>query len=171
MYINKVWCVEIFTSEPVFIKSFLSGELDLDTLYCNLLILYVEVYLILISQDERQCALCKTTIFMSALTIVNGRDDQEIVCLRHFKSMDVEPCNLILRYRQDILLLWPIIWSDCSPCYVLIRPISNQSYGRIDPYLSTAIMYLGIIYLLQKQHIHFKFNTRWRILKLNFIQF
>ena len=30
----------------------------------------------LLPEDERQCALCKTTIFMSALTVVNGRDDQ-----------------------------------------------------------------------------------------------
>ncbi len=53
----------------------------------------------LLPEDERQCALCKTTCFMSALTIVNGREDQEIVCLRHFKSMEVDPANLILRYR------------------------------------------------------------------------
>ena len=26
---------------------------------------------------------------------------QEIVCLRHFKSMDVNPSQLILRYRLD----------------------------------------------------------------------
>jgi histone demethylase JARID1 len=55
----------------------------------------------LLPEDERQCALCKTTCFMSALTIVNGREDQEIVCLRHFKSMEVDPANLILRYRLD----------------------------------------------------------------------
>ena len=30
----------------------------------------------LLPEDERQCALCKTTVFMSALTVVNGRDDQ-----------------------------------------------------------------------------------------------
>lgn len=53
----------------------------------------------LLPEDERQCALCKTTCFMSALTIVNGRDHQEIVCLRHFESMKVDPGNLILRYR------------------------------------------------------------------------
>ena len=49
----------------------------------------------LLPEDERQCALCKTNIFMSALTIKNGRDDQEIVYL----SLDVDPSNLILRYR------------------------------------------------------------------------
>ena len=54
----------------------------------------------LLPEDERQCALCKTTCFMSAMTIVNGRDDQEIVCLRHFDSMKVDPANLILRYRS-----------------------------------------------------------------------
>ena len=27
-------------------------------------------------QDERQCALCKTTCFNSALTVINGREKQ-----------------------------------------------------------------------------------------------
>ena len=36
----------------------------------------------LLPEDERQCALCKTTIFMSALTVVNGRDDQVELMLR-----------------------------------------------------------------------------------------
>jgi len=58
----------------------------------------------LLPEDERQCALCKTTCFMSALTIVNGREDQEIVCLRHFKNMEVDPANLILRYRYVVCL-------------------------------------------------------------------
>ncbi len=49
----------------------------------------------------------------------------------------------------------------------LMRPISNESCGRIVPKLC-SYLYLGIIYLLQKQHFHFEFNTRWRILKLNF---
>jgi len=56
----------------------------------------------LLPEDERQCALCKTTCFNSALTVINGRDDQEIVCLRHFKSMDVNPSQLILRYRYTM---------------------------------------------------------------------
>merc|ERR1719285_1275493 len=56
----------------------------------------------LLPEDERQCALCKTTCFISALTTVNGRDDQEIVCLRHFPKMDVDPRTLILRYRYTL---------------------------------------------------------------------
>jgi len=56
----------------------------------------------LLPEDERQCALCKTTCFMSALTVINGKDTQEIVCLRHFKSMDVPPQQLILRYRYTM---------------------------------------------------------------------
>ena len=56
----------------------------------------------LLPEDERQCAICKTTCFISALTTVNGRDDQEIVCLRHFPKMDVDPRTLILRYRYTL---------------------------------------------------------------------
>jgi len=56
----------------------------------------------LLPEDERQCAICKTTCFISALTTINGRDDQEIVCLRHFSRMDVDPSNLILRYRYTL---------------------------------------------------------------------
>ena len=56
----------------------------------------------LLPEDERQCAICKTTCFISALTTVNGRDNQEIVCLRHFPKMDVDPRSLILRYRYTL---------------------------------------------------------------------
>lgn len=56
----------------------------------------------LLPEDERQCAICKTTCFMSALTTINGKDDQEIVCLRHFSKMDVDPSTLILRYRYTL---------------------------------------------------------------------
>ena len=56
----------------------------------------------LLPEDERQCAVCKTTCFMSALTIINGKDTQEIVCLRHFSKMDVDPSTLILRYRYTL---------------------------------------------------------------------
>merc|ERR1719461_740424 len=56
----------------------------------------------LLPEDERQCAICKTTCFMSALTTINGKDDQEIVCLRHFPKMDVDPSTLILRYRYTL---------------------------------------------------------------------
>merc|ERR1719410_2557900 len=56
----------------------------------------------LLPEDERQCAICKTTCFMSALTTINGKDDLEIVCLRHFSKMDVDPSTLILRYRYTL---------------------------------------------------------------------
>ena len=70
----------------------------------------------LLPEDERQCALCKTTIFMSALTIKNGRDDQEIVCLRHFKSLDVDPSNLILRYRYRYFLALEVYSRELMFC-------------------------------------------------------
>ena len=56
----------------------------------------------LLPEDERQCAICKTTCFMSAVTTISGKDDQEIVCLRHFPKMDVDPSTLILRYRYTL---------------------------------------------------------------------
>ena len=37
----------------------------------------------LLPEDERQCALCKTTCFISALTVINGRNDQ-VTCWRFF---------------------------------------------------------------------------------------
>lgn len=50
----------------------------------------------LLPDDERQCAICKTTTFLSALTSSDAKDT-DIVCLRHFKSMSCEPDKLILR--------------------------------------------------------------------------
>ncbi len=55
----------------------------------------------LLPDDERQCAICKTTCFNSALTAVDGKHN-EIVCLRHFKAMECEPDKLILRYRYTL---------------------------------------------------------------------
>ena len=57
----------------------------------------------LLPDDERQCAICKTTCFLSALTTIDNKESSEIVCLRHFKSMECEPDKLVLRYRLDIL--------------------------------------------------------------------
>lgn len=56
----------------------------------------------LLPDDERQCAICKTTCFLSALTSVENKESTEIVCLRHFKSMECEPDKLILRYRYTL---------------------------------------------------------------------
>lgn len=55
----------------------------------------------LLPDDERQCAICKTTCFNSALTSVDNKDN-EIVCLRHFKSMECDPEKLVLRYRYTL---------------------------------------------------------------------
>ena len=55
----------------------------------------------LLPDDERQCAICKTTTFLSALTSVDNKN-VEIVCLRHFKSLECEPEKLILRYRYTL---------------------------------------------------------------------
>ncbi len=55
----------------------------------------------LLPDDERQCAICKTTCFNSALTAVDGKSN-DIVCLRHFKAMECDPEKLILRYRYTL---------------------------------------------------------------------
>ena len=55
----------------------------------------------LLPEDERQCAICKTTCFISALA-TDGKDDQEIVCLRHFSEMNADPSSLVLRYRYTL---------------------------------------------------------------------
>ena len=51
----------------------------------------------LLPDDERQCAICKTTTFLSSLTSVDAKDT-DIVCLRHFKNMSCEPDKLVLRF-------------------------------------------------------------------------
>eukprot|EP00096_Caligus_rogercresseyi_P011047 TRINITY_DN422_c0_g1_i1.p1 TRINITY_DN422_c0_g1~~TRINITY_DN422_c0_g1_i1.p1 ORF type:complete len:1514 (+),score=534.84 TRINITY_DN422_c0_g1_i1:112-4653(+) len=55
----------------------------------------------LLPDDERQCAICKTTCFLSALTSSDSKE-KEIVCLRHFKVMECEPEKLVLRYRYTL---------------------------------------------------------------------
>ena len=57
----------------------------------------------MLPEDERQCAICKTTCFVSALaTDSDGKDGQEIVCLRHFSEMNADPSSLVLRYRYTL---------------------------------------------------------------------
>lgn len=55
----------------------------------------------LLPDDERQCAICKTTCFLSALTSTDNKEN-EIVCLRHFKAMECDPDKLVLRYRYTL---------------------------------------------------------------------
>jgi len=55
----------------------------------------------LLPDDERQCAICKTTCFNSALTSVDNKSS-EIICLRHFKAIECDPDKLILRYRYTL---------------------------------------------------------------------
>ena len=54
------------------------------------------------TEKERCCAVCKTICFSSALTINRDRDDSAIICLRHFKNMEIDPTTLILRYRYTL---------------------------------------------------------------------
>ena len=56
----------------------------------------------LLPDDERQCAICKTTCFLSALASLENKDSEEIVCLRHFKALECEADKLILRYRYTL---------------------------------------------------------------------
>ena len=53
----------------------------------------------LLSEDERQCSVCNTTCFISALTTSDGK---ELVCLRHFPEMEADPSSLFLRYRYTL---------------------------------------------------------------------
>ncbi|XP_071438879.1 lysine-specific demethylase 5A isoform X2 [Hetaerina americana] len=48
--------------------------------------------------DERQCDICKTTCFLSAIKC--SKCDKKIVCLQHFKDIcNCPPANLVLKYR------------------------------------------------------------------------
>ncbi|XP_046406090.1 lysine-specific demethylase 5A isoform X2 [Ischnura elegans] len=48
--------------------------------------------------DERQCDVCKTTCFLSAIKC--SCNDKRIVCLQHYREIcDCPPGNLILKYR------------------------------------------------------------------------
>ena len=78
---------------------------------CNLFTLFTCLLTILISRNfciSGQCAICKTTCFLSALTSLDNKETGEIVCLRHFKSMECEADKLVMRYRyffKDVLKL------------------------------------------------------------------
>ncbi|CAG9835453.1 unnamed protein product [Diabrotica balteata] len=51
--------------------------------------------------DERQCEICKTTCFLSAITCDCSID--KLVCLRHFKNYcECPPGNKTLRYRYSL---------------------------------------------------------------------
>lgn len=63
----------------------------------------------LLPDDERQCEICKTTCFMSALTCGCTKD---IVCLRHYSSLcKCAPNKHTLRYRYTLDELLPLLRS------------------------------------------------------------
>lgn len=62
----------------------------------------------LLPDDERQCEVCKTTCFMSALTCTCN--PKQIVCLRHYESLcSCPPKNYTLRYRYTLDELLPFL--------------------------------------------------------------
>ncbi|KAJ8945626.1 hypothetical protein NQ314_009157 [Rhamnusium bicolor] len=55
----------------------------------------------LLPDDERQCEICKTTCFLSAMTCKCSSDI--LVCLRHYKNLcECPPQNRTLRYRYTL---------------------------------------------------------------------
>lgn len=55
----------------------------------------------LLPDDERQCEICKTTCFLSAITCSCNSDT--LVCLRHYASLcNCPPANHTLRYRYTL---------------------------------------------------------------------
>lgn len=55
----------------------------------------------LLPDDERQCEICKTTCFLSAITCKCSTD--VLVCLRHYKNLcECPPQNRTLRYRYTL---------------------------------------------------------------------
>ena len=56
-----------------------------------------------LSEEDRQCVVCKTVCFLSALLVkgegTEGVYGDGLVCLSHFDSMDVDPSNIVLKYR------------------------------------------------------------------------
>ncbi|XP_017783034.1 PREDICTED: lysine-specific demethylase lid isoform X2 [Nicrophorus vespilloides] len=64
----------------------------------------------LLPDDERQCEVCKTTCFMSALTCACTAD--VLVCLRHYASLcKCPPSRHTLRYRYTLDELLPLLRS------------------------------------------------------------
>jgi len=59
----------------------------------------------MLPEEERQCIICKTTCFLSALHFKEEDGDSDgdgIVCLNHFSSMKVAPENLVLKYKYTL---------------------------------------------------------------------
>nr|CAD7428455.1 unnamed protein product [Timema monikensis] len=55
----------------------------------------------LIPEDERQCKVCKTTCFLSAVTCIC--DSEHLVCLQHYANLcDCPPEKHTLRYRYTL---------------------------------------------------------------------
>ncbi|CAH1965004.1 unnamed protein product [Acanthoscelides obtectus] len=55
----------------------------------------------LLPDDERQCEVCKTTCFLSAMTCKCSTD--VLVCLRHYKNLcECPPASRTLRYRYTL---------------------------------------------------------------------
>lgn len=55
----------------------------------------------MLPDDERQCEVCKTTCFLSAVTC--SCHSSQLVCLRHFKDLcECPPENHTLRYRYTL---------------------------------------------------------------------
>ncbi|XP_027231088.1 lysine-specific demethylase 5A isoform X2 [Penaeus vannamei] len=62
----------------------------------------------LLPDDERQCDVCKTTCFLSAVTCSCTQD--RLVCLRHYKMLcECAPENHTLRYRYTLDELPPLL--------------------------------------------------------------
>ena len=56
----------------------------------------------LLPEEERQCSICNTICFISALAYVHQMDDQDIVCIHHFPDMTTNPGSLVLKYRYTL---------------------------------------------------------------------
>merc|ERR1719433_2314067 len=93
----------------------------------------------LLPEEERQCAVCKTTCFMSALTIINGKEKQEIVCLRHFPKMDVDPGSLILRYRYTLDALQLTV-EEADKCQMVAQQLCSNK-GKVRTRLGADAKY------------------------------
>ncbi|XP_077289292.1 lysine-specific demethylase 5A-like isoform X2 [Arctopsyche grandis] len=84
----------------------------------------------LIPDDERQCSMCKTTCFLSAVTCsctVN------LVCLRHYTSLcDCAPQNHRLRYRYTLDEL-PLMLEKLKSRSEIFREWADSVSNALDP--------------------------------------